>query len=171
VRLFTALWPPDDAVAALAADLPGGLHAPPGWRAAAPSTWHLTLAFHGQADPGIHARALESAVRGLVAPRLRLAGAGRFRGVRWAGVDVDPDGGLGDLVAAAGGDRDGFSPHITILRLRIRPGPGADTDPPTPWSGHRGAWWRPAEVLLMASEPARGGSRYHVMHRVPLSSG
>lgn len=168
MRLFTALWPPDDAVAALMADLPGGLEEPPGWRVAAASTWHITLAFHGEADPGVHARGLEAAAHGRAAPRLRLAGAGRFRGVRWAGVDVDPAGGLAELVEATGGAPEGFAPHITILRLRRRPGPGADTDPPTPWSAHRGEWWRPHEVLLMASEPARGGSRYHVMHRVPL---
>lgn len=174
VRLFTALWPPAEAVAALAADT-AALGAPPGWRVLDPGSWHVTLAFHGQADPGVLARRLESTVRSSQAPLLRIAGAGTFDGVRWAGVEVaDAAAGaqrLARLVTLAGGDPTAFVPHVSLLRLRRRPGPGADPDPAITWSAHSGPWWRPAEVLLVASEPARGGSRYRPVHRVRLAPG
>jgi RNA 2',3'-cyclic 3'-phosphodiesterase len=163
VRLFTALWPPGEVVDALAVHVG---EAPRGWRLMDPPTWHVTLAFHGEADPGVLARRLDAAAHGMSAPGLRLAGAGRFDGVRWAGVEADVP--LDALVSAAGGDTARFVPHLTVLRLRPRPGPGVDPDPSTPWSGHVGSWWRPDDVLLVASEPARGGNRFRVVHRVPL---
>jgi 2'-5' RNA ligase len=168
VRLFTALWPPDEAVAALAADTATAGDSP-GWRAVDPATWHLTLAFHGEADPGVLARRLDRAARGAPAPRLRIAGAGVFPGVRWAGTEADTPEQLAGLVAAAGGDAVAFVPHLTVLRRRRRPGPGAEEDPPVPWAAHSGPWWRPEEVLLVASEPARGGPRYRPVHRVRLA--
>jgi 2'-5' RNA ligase len=168
MRLFTALWPPAEAVAALlAATAPAA--EPPGWRAVDPASWHLTLAFHGEADAGVLARRLDSAAGGAPAPRLRIAGAGAFPGVRWAGVETDAPEELARLVTAAGGDQAAFVPHLTVLRRRRRPGPGAHADPPARWASHRGPWWRPGEVLLVASEPARGGSRYRPVHRVPLA--
>ncbi|MDT7704683.1 MAG: 2,3-cyclic 3-phosphodiesterase [Pseudonocardiales bacterium] len=162
MRLFTALWPPPEAVAALLADVPDA--APSGWRRIDPSTWHVTLAFHGEADPDVLGPRLEREVRGLPVPRLRLAGAGAFDGVRWAGVEADAHG-LDALVAAAGGDVARFVAHVTVLRGRTRPGPDAATDPATPWAAHRGPWWRPEEVLLVASEQGRAGVRYRVVHR------
>lgn len=165
MRLFTALWPPASAIDALRAD--AGDEVPRGWRRTDVTTWHLTLAFHGEVDPGVSARRLERAAHGLPAPRLRLAGAGEFDGVRWAGVEVD--GSLDGLVTAAGGDPTRFVAHVTVLRRRPRPGPDPEARPATPWSGHRGPWWRPGEVLLVASEPGRGGMRYRVIHRVPLA--
>jgi RNA 2',3'-cyclic 3'-phosphodiesterase len=166
VRLFTALWPPPEAVEALAAAV--ALPVPPsGWRLTDPSTWHVTLAFHGEDDPGVLARRLERAARGVPAPRLRLAGAGAFPGVRWAGVEATAP--LHPLVTAAGGEPARFVAHVTVLRRRSRPGPSPEAEPSTPWSEHRGPWWRPAEVLLVASEPGRGGMRYRVVHRVSLA--
>jgi 2'-5' RNA ligase len=144
--------------------------APPGWRAADPAGWHITLAFHGEAEPGIRARLLEEAARGAEAPRLRLAGAGAFHEVRWAGVQARPAARLTGLVEAAGGDPGSFVPHVTVLRRRGRRGRPTDPEPPTPWSRHRGPWWWASEVLLVSSEPARGGSRYRVIHRVPLAA-
>jgi RNA 2',3'-cyclic 3'-phosphodiesterase len=167
MRLFTALWPPPEAVAALAADVGPG-PAPPGWRATDPGTWHVTLAFHGEADPGVQARGLERAAHLAAAPRLRLAGAGTFPGVAWAGVEAAPGGDLLALVLAAGGDPSRFVGHVTVLRARRRPAPDAGQGSPS-WSAHRGPWWRAAEVLLVASEPGRGGSRYRVVHRVRLA--
>ena len=46
---------------------------------------------------------------------------------------------------------------------------GADPVPSAPWASHEGPWWRPQEVLLMVSEPAKGGFRYRPVHRVPLA--
>jgi 2'-5' RNA ligase len=131
MRLFTALWPPAEAVAALAAvTAPAG--SPSGWQAVDPATWHLTLAFHGEADPGVFARRLDRAVGGVPGPRLRIAGAGAFPGVRWAGVEADVSGRLAALVTAAGGDPAAFVPHLPVLRKRRRPGQDADPDPPAP---------------------------------------
>lgn len=177
MRLFTALWPPPEAIDALAADVEGvemggtdGNGAVPrGWRRTDTATWHITLAFHGEADPGVSARRLERSAHGLPAPRLRLTGAGAFEGIRWAGVEADSS--LDELVTTAGGDVAGFIAHVTVLRRRPRPGPDAETDPPVAWAAHRGPWWQPGEVLLVASEPGRGGKRYRVVHRVPLAAG
>jgi 2'-5' RNA ligase len=171
MRLFTALWVPPAAVAALLAD-GAGEPAPPGWRAVVPESWHLLLAFHGEADPGVRARRLDAAVHGAAAPRLRLAGAGEWAEasagtVRWAGVEED-GAVLGALVTAAGGDPRRFRAHVVVQRTQRRSGPPTPTAPPA-WVEHRGPWWRPAEVVLAASEPARGGARYPAVHRVPLS--
>ncbi|HEY4421662.1 MAG TPA: 2'-5' RNA ligase family protein [Pseudonocardia sp.] len=166
MRLFTALWPPAEAVSALVA----ATGVPPsGWRAVEPASWHLTLAFHGEADPGVLARRLDRAAGGLAAPKLRIAGAGSFPGVRWAGVQADAPERLDLLVRAAGGDPAEFVAHLTVLRRRRRPGQGADPVPATPWASHEGPWWRAQEVLLMVSEPAKGGARYRPVHRVPLA--
>ena len=163
MRLFTALWLPADAVAALLAACGDE---PPGWRFAAPDTWHVTLAFHGEADPGRLARRLDAAAHGLAAPRLRVAGGGSFERVRWAGIE--PAGALDPLVTAAGGDVAALVPHVTLLRRRARPGADAIADPPAPRVAP-GPWWTPREVLLVATEPARGGVRYRTVHRVPLA--
>ncbi|WP_219416712.1 2'-5' RNA ligase family protein [Pseudonocardia nigra] len=165
--LFTALWPPAGAVQALAADT-AAVGEPRGWRVRAPDAWHVTLAFHGAADPGVLARRLDRAARGAPAPRLRIAGGGAAPGVRWAGVTAEPADLLIGLVVLAGGAPERFVPRVTVLRVRPRPGPAADPDPPVTWTAHRGPWWRPTELLLVGSEPTRGGSRYRVVHRVPL---
>ena len=170
MRLFTALWPPPDAVAALA-DGTAGVGEPRGWRVVAPPAWHVTLAFHGEADPGVLARRLERSARGARAPRLRIAGAGAFPGVRWAGVHCDAPELLARLVVVVGGEPAAVVPHVSVLRRRARPGPHAAAEPPAPWAGHLGPWWQPAEVLLVASEPARSGRRYRPVHRVALSPG
>lgn len=205
VRLFTALWPAPEAVAALQAASAGPASAgpasagsastgsatagsasagpvsagvassraaaaplPDGWRRVDPSSWHVTLAFHGEAQMGPLARRLEAAVYGAPSPLLRLRGAGAFAGVRWAGVEAAQAERLAELVGAVGGRPAAFVAHVTVLRMRSRPGPDPGPDPPTPWAEHVGPWWRPPEVLLVASEPARGGVRYRPVHRVPL---
>jgi 2'-5' RNA ligase len=168
MRLFTALWLPDEAVAALRTAVDPE-HPPPGWRAVDPSSWHLRLAFHGEADPGVLARRLDQAVHEAPAPTLRTRGAGGGPGKRWAGVQAESPQRLTDLVELAGGVLQDFVPHVTVLRQRVRPGPGAVADPRLPWVTHGGPWWRPAHLLLVSSEPGRGGSRYRVVHRVPLT--
>jgi RNA 2',3'-cyclic 3'-phosphodiesterase len=169
VRLFTALWVPPAAVAALRATTTAD-PVPLGWRAVDPETWHLTLAFHGEAEPEQLAPALYAAAVGARAPRLRLRGAGTFRGVQWVGVQAEPEDRLRALVEAAGGDPVEFVPHVTLLRRRGRnrqSHPGR-----SPWADHHGPWWRPADVLLVCSEPGSGrGPHYRVVHRVPLDPG
>ena len=186
MRLFTAVWPPDEAVAALAGALaPPPWHPAGHWRPVPPVTWHLTLCFHGDDDPDRRAGALDVAFAGVTAPRLRFAGLGTFPGVVWAGVDQHPDqhpdqqldrhnagtdqqaagpvGDLRDLAARAGADPSSFRAHLTLAR-RAR----GDRRRPVLVSGAAlgaGPWWRPAEVLLVRSDP---GPRYTPIHRVVL---
>ena len=154
VRLFTALWVPPAAAAALRGPPPRP-RSRSGWRAVDPETWHVTLAFHGEAEPEQLAPALYAAALGVPAPRLRLPGAGSFRGVHWVGVQAEPEDRLHTLVAAAGGDPAEFVPHVTLLRRRGRgrqPGPGRP-----PWAEHHGPWWRPAARAAGAQRTGPGG--------------
>lgn len=174
MRLFTAVWPSPEATAALDRALAGGppWHPDGGWRPVPARRRHVTLAFHGDDEPGPRARALDAALAGLPAPRLRLAGIGTFPGVVWAGVRADgpgPGGPLHDLAAAAGADPAAFRPHLTLARRsrsdeRHRPALAGPSPAPGPW-------WTPAEVLLVRSDPGRDGPVYTPVHRVPLAPG
>ncbi|MGI5129089.1 2'-5' RNA ligase family protein [Pseudonocardia sp. CA-107938] len=161
MRLFTAVVPPADAVAEVVAALSGPV--PEGWRLVDPATWHLTLAFHGEVEPAGPVAALDR-VAELPAPRLRVDGAGRFPGVRWARVVADPPAALTALVAAVGGDPDAFVPHLTLLRRRGRRRVAAPRLPPL-----AGPWWEAREVVLMASELRAGGPVHTPVHRVVLA--
>lgn len=176
-RLFTALWLPPGVVAELEAALsqagpPGGTHRhrwpPEGWRAIPSRRWHVTLCFHGEADPGVLARRLDSGATGLTAPRLRLAGAVSQGAVTAAAVH--PAGpqdaaAMADLVAAAGADAGTHRPHVSVARTSRR----SDSPPAGgPLDRFVGSWWRPGEVCLVRSEISSGSPRYTVLHRVPL---
>ncbi|HEY2203583.1 MAG TPA: 2'-5' RNA ligase family protein [Pseudonocardia sp.] len=171
-RLFSTLWPPPSAVSALAGELAAAPDWPPeGWRATPAERWHVTLCFHGEAEPGVLARRLESRAGGLPAPRLRLAGAVSFPGVAAAGVAADGPGNaeaLLGLVRAAGADPAGFRAHLTVARTSRRGDRPPAGGPP---GRHPGPWWRPAEVCLVRSEITSNGRRYVVLHRVPLRAG
>jgi 2'-5' RNA ligase len=168
-RLFTALWPSRAAVLTLDGELSAHPDWPPeGWRATPTARWHVTLGFHGEAEPGVLARRLEARAGGLAAPWLRLAGTVSFPKVAAVGVlpagAADADA-LAELVVAAGGDPASFRGHVTVARTSRR------TDAPPsagPLGRHRGPWWRPAEVCLVRSELSSAGPRYTVLHRVPL---
>jgi 2'-5' RNA ligase len=168
-RLFTALWPARAALAALRRELEAdGGWPPEGWRATPVVRWHVTLGFHGEAEPGIQARLLEARAAELPAPWLRLAGAVSFPQV--AAVGVVPAGeadaaALAELVVAAGGDPASFRGHLTVARTSRR-----RDEPPAagPLGRHVGPWWCPAEVCLVRSELTTAGPRYTVLHRVPL---
>jgi len=170
-RLFTALWPARPVLSALARELDADPGWPPeGWRATPLARWHVTLAFHGEAEPGVRARQLEARAAALPAPWLRLAGAVSFpQGV--AAVGVVPAGGadaaaLAELVVAAGGDPAGYRAHLTLARTSRR----RDAPPATgPLGSYVGPWWCPGEVCLARSELTTAGPRYTVLHRVPLS--
>jgi len=170
-RLFTALWPARPVLSALARELDADPGWPPeGWRATPLARWHVTLAFHGEAEPGVLARQLEARAAALPAPWLRLAGAVSFpQGV--AAVGVVPAGGadaaaLAELVVAAGGDPAGYRAHLTLARTSRR----RDAPPATgPLGSYVGPWWCPGEVCLARSELTTAGPRYTVLHRVPLS--
>jgi 2'-5' RNA ligase len=171
-RLFTALWPPADALSALAGELAEERDWPPeGWRPIPTARWHVTVRFHGKAEPGVLARRLEARASGLAAPWLRLAGAVSLP--RVASVAVHPfaesdAAALALLVRAAGGDPTDFGLHLAVARTARRD----DAPPPAgPLARYRGPRWRPAEVCLVRSQPMSAGTRYTVLHRVPLTEG
>jgi 2'-5' RNA ligase len=169
-RLFTALWPTHQVVAELEAALSAGAGQwpPDGWRSIPSRRWHVTLCFHGEADPGVLARRLDSLATGVTAPWLRLAGAVSL-GAVIASV-VHPAGpqdaaAMAALVSAAGADRDTHRPHVSVARTSRR-----SDSPPSggPLDRFTGSWWRPEEVCLVRSELSSGSPRYTVLHRVPL---
>jgi 2'-5' RNA ligase len=167
MRLFTALWPPPEALDALEQALePADLASRPEWRAVPRERLHLTLSFHGDDDPARRAAVLDDRLTGLPAPRLRLAGAGAFPGVLWAGVQTDDAAALEALVAGAGADPSGYVAHLTLARRsgRRRGRPALADLPALP----PGPWWVPGEVLLVASSRDAQGLRYRPVHRVPL---
>lgn len=183
MRLFTALWPGPEAIEDLAAavsglepervtEATGGLRK---FRFTPSERWHLTLRFHGDAaDQRQVAGELDRRLRHLRVepPRLRLAGAGVFRGVLWVGVEpaAEADGGaLRALVRAAGGDPRGFQAHLTIARWA---GGHADRESLAGLlAGYAGPWWAAREVSVVASDLREGGPRYATVHRAPVTRG
>lgn len=165
MRLFTALWPTAAVVDHLAARLPDRW--PAGVRPTPASRWHLTLCFHGDADPGMLARQLEQRAAGCVAPACGWPAPGSCRGLPSPGCSAPnpPTTPRSGLVAAAGGNPAGFLPHVTVARARRGRAWPTSTGP---LHRHRGPWWQPGEVHLVSSEQAPGPVRYRVQHRVPL---
>ena len=135
-------------------------------RATSPDSWHLTLAYLGEVDVAAASQAVE-VVRGCLAevaprpaPRLQIAGAGRFGDrVLLLEVSDDPPGALAGVVASlhTGLRETGFDlparrfrAHVTLARAggrtRVRAGDVARIDVPP-------VAWRPAAVGLWASAP------------------
>lgn len=181
MRLFTALWPVEDALRHLdravravdqedLAAATGGLRK---FRFISPDRWHLTLCFHGDdADLQATTEQVESrvaALPGVSAPRLRLSGAGTFRGVLWIGVQPAEEAdetALRQLVGAAGGDARGYEAHLTIARWL---GGRLDRARLTGlFADYAGPWWEPEHLSVMSSELRRGGPIYRTVHRVAL---
>jgi RNA 2',3'-cyclic 3'-phosphodiesterase len=186
-RLFFAVPVPGVSRAPLEAALPELGHALPGARVAAPSAWHLTLAFLGQVRPEFSAEVVavgEAAVAGVGPAVLRLQGAGGFPNARrarvlWAGVAGDVEvlarlgAGLAAACRAAGlryEERE-FRPHLTLARFPV-PGPvpepvldllGAATAVSPPWEAR--------ELSCYRSTLTNRGARYRVVRSFPLAGG
>nr|WP_228046359.1 2'-5' RNA ligase family protein [Saccharopolyspora sp. HNM0983] len=181
--MFTALWPSaeavDDLVAALAAldehrvaAATAGLRT---FRFVPSARWHLTLCFHGDdADEHDLAERLEAGAARAAAypPALRVAGAGVFRGVLWAGVrpaGAEDGRALRELVRAAGGDPEAHRAHLTVARWAAG---RADRAALTGLlDGYAGPWWTADELALVRSEQRAGGREYRTVHRVPVTRG
>ncbi|NUT53545.1 MAG: RNA 2',3'-cyclic phosphodiesterase, partial [Saccharothrix sp.] len=145
VRLFTALFPPADAVDELRDALRPFRAAHPLLRWQHPSRWHVTVRFFGEAEPADQLAGLD----GVAAPVLRLRGSGTFRQVLWIGVAGD----LAELGEAARVPPD-WRPHLTVARGAV-----------LPHVEFTGREWTATEVALVRSHPAEG---YTVLDRVPL---
>lgn len=190
MRLFTALWLPEDAGHDLDRELrrvrakqAGALEEATGrlrgFRFIPADRWHLTLCFHGDnADPDWLADRLSRRVGRLIRtnpgfgpPRLRLASAGTFGSVLWIGLQVateHDDAALRGLVRAAGADPHDYVGHLTVARWgrgRATRGLSALFDE------YQGPWWTAAEITLVRSDLGRSGPVYETVHRVPLTSG
>ena len=134
MRIFLAVVPPPDALAALDRHLPDLVAAAPELRFPAPEKWHLTLVFLGKTSP----RQVERLRPGMAAAaavepfELVVAGGGSFPDradrarVLWAGVEGDLDR-LGALAkgacaaARAAGvevERRPYRAHLTLARAR-----------------------------------------------------
>mgnify|MGYP004491260317 CR=1 FL=1 len=112
MRLFIALYPPDEARRHLRHALGPAVQGRR-VRLTATEKWHITLAFLGEVPeerlPEL--RAMLAAVDVPKGRQLRIRGGGDFRRrVTWAGVDGD----LSDLAAAVGYDGDSFTAHLTV---------------------------------------------------------
>ncbi|RRO16131.1 RNA 2',3'-cyclic phosphodiesterase [Saccharopolyspora rhizosphaerae] len=181
MRLFTALWPSEEAVAHLAGTIAAldparvteatsGLRK---FRFAAAERWHLTLRFHGDdADPQRVADRLDRRAARVSgdAPRLRLSGSGTFRGVLWVGVEPATDGdrrALGGLVRAADGDPGGFRAHLTVARWAS--GRADRRSVAGLLTGYSGPWWTVGEIAVMRSDQGEGVPAYRAVHRVPVT--
>ncbi|WP_419903452.1 RNA 2',3'-cyclic phosphodiesterase [Kiloniella sp.] len=131
MRLFSAIALPEE----VRLRLLGLCHGLPGQRWVAPENFHLTLRFFGDLD-GAQARDLDDAFSRLqINPlEIRLNGIGFFGKesrprMLWVGVDKTPE--ICDLrrkieyAAQSIGlrlDREKFTPHITLCRIKSDPG-------------------------------------------------
>ncbi|AEE45781.1 RNA 2',3'-cyclic phosphodiesterase [Cellulomonas fimi] len=156
MRLFAAVWPPDEVLdhldLALATVRGGPAGASTAVRWSARETWHLTAAFYGElpdgAVPGLTAD-LAAAARTTRPYSLTLRGAGVFsHRTMWVGVggDVDAQRALSAACVAAGVEagavpdrRPRDRPHLTVARIR----PGAR--PPRRGASRPGRATGPAE--------------------------
>jgi 2'-5' RNA ligase len=192
-RTFLAIPLPDDVVAALdrlrhtlEPDVPGAK-----W--VDPRHYHITLAFLGD----VANRDLESlgrAVTEAAAPfnpfDLRIAGLGAFPSpgkarTFWAGIGGPGVESLNQLQKAAAraaaragykaDDADRFHPHVTLARIKTRPGRGKPS--PTPdlseivrrHEGFELGPFRVAEVVVFASTLRPSGPEYDPITRAPLA--
>lgn len=144
MRLFVGLYPPQEALA----DLPQRS-----------GREHVTLAFLGEVPDPAELLAELPSVQDLPAPRLRLAGAGRFRGgAVWLGLRGDLaalerlHARVREAVAAAGlpAPTGPWRPHLTVGRGHVLPALTAYEGPY--------ALWR--SVALVRSTLGRDGARH-----------
>jgi 2'-5' RNA ligase len=166
VRLFVAVWPPEevlDTIAALPrADVPG-------LRWTTRDQWHVTLRFFGSVGD---VEPVLAAVRSIEAPACDVTlgpEVGRFgrRILHVPTVGLDPVAAATVRATAGVGDPPDprpFQGHLTLARSRR-----GDTDL-RPFAGIRiDRRWRATEVTLVQSHLEKTGARYEVIERVPLT--
>jgi 2'-5' RNA ligase len=175
VRLFVAVFPPEDHLADLRRQVTGVLaRAGKKVRLTPVERWHITLAFLGEVGPE-RLPDVADALSGVRPPgplRLRMAGSGSFGKGRssalWAGIDGDIAG-LGDLqtrvrsALAAGGlphDERPFTPHLTVAYA-------TSTEVRDTLREYAGPTWTAEEFVLVHSRHAEGGG-YEALRSWPL---
>ncbi|HLG00808.1 MAG TPA: RNA 2',3'-cyclic phosphodiesterase [Acidimicrobiia bacterium] len=181
MRLFVAVRPPDDVIAAVEVALAPARRSMVGPKWTTPEQWHVTLQFLGQVPEeavGDVAHALEAVSKVPPFP-IRLAGGGGFpraerARVVWLGVGPGGDR-VAELAHSVNGaleplgllpeDRP-YHPHLTLARLKVSGdvGPAIEalgTDPV-------GKAFVVDEVVLYESKVSRAGTRYETVATVPL---
>lgn len=152
MRLFTAMWPSAEAVAAIER-----IERPehPAVRWTTRDQWHLTIRFHGEvadADVSVLVESLHE-LAATTAPRTVVLGPATRRVRR--SVLVVPAIGLDDLTEHA---------HLTLARARGRtPLPHALAGRPVEVS------WSVDQVTLVRSRLEPTGARYDTLATVPLT--
>lgn len=167
MRVFVALRPP----AAVLADLPDLGRLGAGLRPVRLADVHLTLAFLGEVA-GVEelTGALDLALIGQLAPRLRLSGAGRFAGgACWLGLAGELAG-LRELVARVRGAARsaGLAVDPRPWRAHLTIGRGAAL--PAALSGYSGPSHRWREVSVVHSRPRPEGACYRDLRRWRLAA-
>lgn len=183
MRLFVALIPPDRILEEIEAAFAPCRDGRPELRWTRRESWHITLAFYGEADERTAARLeprLERAAGRHPSRDLAFAGAGAFPRARsartlWTGVPTDL-GRLADSCEAAG-RREGlgtggrpstrrFHAHLTVARSRVpldlRPDVAA-------LEAYEGSPWAADEIHLVRSHLGAGAPRYEILRGWPLS--
>ena len=176
MRLFVAVFPPEDVLADLRRRITTALAAAGRTVRLTPvDRWHVTLAFLGEVDEqrGAEVERALGDVPPVPAPRLRVSGGGSFgRGrsaVLWAGLDGDLAGlaALHDALRralVAGGlphDERPFTPHLTVAYANSPEVREALRD-------HAGPTWTADEYVLVRSLHRAGGG-YHRLRAWPLT--
>lgn len=196
-RLFVAVYPPAEAVAHLTGFL-AGLHlgraaaAAVNARLAPPERWHLTAAFLGDVDEARVSdvdTALAKAVAGwdAPAPRVRLAGGGRFGRGRFSIVWTGVDGEVAALRALAQGvrrqlkrarlplDRKPFRPHLTLARPGDRLSAAELAEDLAGLAAYQGPSWTIEELRLIRSHlgpnPVHENLASFALPRSPVAEG
>jgi 2'-5' RNA ligase len=166
MRLFIALVPPAEAVAALP-KLPHGI------QPVNADQMHLTLAFLGEQPSAAPLSAALERVMVHGPPTLRLSGAGAFGNAVWLGLRGDLDrlsvlaGDVQDAVRATGVELEQrrWRPHLTVGRWRDR---GPDRGPRSAallagldgYSGPSALW---DEVRLVRSHLGSSGAPHEIV--------
>lgn len=184
LRLFFAVWPPEDLRQRLWQALSPLRRSRPGVRWIPPDRFHITLRFLGDISerrvPGLTAAADTLAPESPF--RVEVTGTGVFphgkpARIYWVGVTAAPVVRIRSLLDAAlaregvARERRAFTPHVTVGRAR--PGrhrtepSGAPSDPAA--GALVGEGFMVSALHLVRSELFPGGPRYANIHRVLLN--
>jgi RNA 2',3'-cyclic 3'-phosphodiesterase len=165
LRLFVAVWPPEDVLERLS-DLPRAER--PGLRWTTKDQWHVTLRFLGSVT---EVDRVKAALTRLESQAGAMAAAGPVVQRLGRGILCLPVGGLeaiAQAVMAVTGDIGEpaedrpFKGHLTLARAK----PGVDIRPfaGAPFS----AAWPVTEITLVASDTRPDGARYEIVARARL---
>jgi 2'-5' RNA ligase len=157
VRLFVALWPPDEVMARLS-EMPRPEHPKVRWTTA--DQWHVTLRFLGDDDPD----RVVALLRDVSHPAIDVV-AGPATAPLGAGVLMVPVDGADSLAAALPLPMDRpFTGHLTVARARGRAGRVPSSLVGVPFS----AAWRATSFALVRSQTKATGAEYDDIATFPL---